>query len=63
MSFTIKQSHLNDNFNEIVKVLKENPFATTQSFEKLEPKSAGLYSRRLKSLEPLTTQFNFRYLE
>ena len=43
----IKQSHLKDNFNEIVKALKENPFAPTQSFEKLEPKSAGLYSRRI----------------
>jgi Txe/YoeB family toxin of toxin-antitoxin system len=43
----IKQSHLIDNFNEIVKVLKEDPFEPTQSFEKLQPKSAGLYSRRI----------------
>jgi len=43
----IKQSHLIDNFNEIVQVLKEDPFAPTQSFEKLQPKSAGLYSRRI----------------
>lgn len=43
----IKQSHLIENFNEIVQALKENPFAPTQSFEKLQPKSAGLYSRRI----------------
>ena len=43
----IKQSHLKENFNEVVQALKENPFAPTQSFEKLQPKSAGLYSRRI----------------
>ena len=43
----IKQSHLKENFNEIIHVLKEDSFAPTQSFEKLQPKSAGLYSRRI----------------
>ena len=43
----IKQSHLEENFNEVIQVLKENPFAQTQSFEKLQPRSAGLYSRRI----------------
>ncbi|MGO1653145.1 MAG: Txe/YoeB family addiction module toxin [Senegalia sp. (in: firmicutes)] len=43
----IKQSHLKENFNEVVQALKENPFAQTQSFEKLQPRSAGLYSRRI----------------
>lgn len=43
----IKQSHLKENFNEVVQTLKENPFAPTQSFEKLQAKSAGLYSRRI----------------
>ena len=43
----IKQSHLKENFNEVVQELKENPFAPTQSFEKLQPSSAELYSRRI----------------
>lgn len=43
----IKQSHLKENFNEVVQTLKENPFELTQSFEKLQPKSSGLYSRRI----------------
>lgn len=43
----IKQSNLRENFEEIVKTLKENPFALTQSFEKLHPKSSELYSRRI----------------
>ena len=43
----IKKSHLIANFNEIINVLKEDPFAPTQSFEKLYPKSSGLYSRRI----------------
>lgn len=43
----IKQSHLKENFNEVVQALKENPFAPTQSFEKLQPRSSGLYSRRI----------------
>jgi Txe/YoeB family toxin of toxin-antitoxin system len=34
-------------FDEIVQTLKENPFAPTQSFEKLQLKSSGLYSRRI----------------
>jgi len=43
----IKTSHLKENFEEIIKTLKENPFEETQSFEKLYPKSAELYSRRI----------------
>jgi len=43
----IKNSNLKENFGEIVQTLKENPYAPTQSFEKLYPKSAELYSRRL----------------
>lgn len=43
----IKHSHLRNNFNEIVQTLKEDPFASTQSFEKLQPRSAAFYSRRI----------------
>lgn len=43
----IKTSHLKENFEGIIQTLKENPFEQTQSFEKLYPKSAELYSRRI----------------
>lgn len=43
----IKHSHLRKNFNEVVQALKEDPFAATQSFEKLQPRSAAFYSRRI----------------
>ena len=43
----IKYSHLIKNFNEIIQTLKEDPFALTQSFEKLQPRSTQLYSRRI----------------
>lgn len=43
----IKQSHLRENFNEVVQTLKKDPFAPTQSFEKLQPRSAAFYSRRI----------------
>ena len=43
----IKQSYLIKNFNEVVQALKEDPFAPTQSFEKLQPRSAAFYSRRI----------------
>jgi toxin YoeB len=43
----IKNSHLKENFLDVVQTLKKNPFAPTQSFEKLQPKSTGLYSRRI----------------
>ena len=43
----IKQSHLIKNITEVVQALKEAPFAPTQSFEKLQSRSAALYSRRI----------------
>ena len=43
----IKNSHLKENFEEVIQTLKENPFKQTQSFEQLQPKSVGLYSRRI----------------
>lgn len=43
----IKKSYLIKNFNEVVQALKEDPFAPTQSFEKLQPRSAAFYSRRI----------------
>lgn len=43
----IKQSNLKNQFESVVQVLKENPFQPTQSFEKLQPKHSGRYSRRI----------------
>lgn len=43
----IKQSPLKKNVDEILKVLKNDPYEQSQSFEKLLPKSEGRYSRRL----------------
>lgn len=43
----IKPSHLVSNFQEIIDTLKIDPYAQTQSFEKLYPKSSGRYSRRI----------------
>ena len=43
----IKQSHLKENFNEVIHALKEDRFAPTQSFEKLQLRSAELYSKRI----------------
>jgi Txe/YoeB family toxin of toxin-antitoxin system len=45
----IKYSNLKSSFDEVVAQLKQNPYAPTQSFEKLQPYSAGRYSRRLNS--------------
>jgi Txe/YoeB family toxin of toxin-antitoxin system len=43
----LKRSYLRDRFDEIIAVLKDNPYAPTDSLEKLLPYSDGLYSRRL----------------
>ena len=43
----IQHSHLKEQFLEVVKSLKENPYMPTQSFEKLHPKHLGRYSRRI----------------
>ncbi|GKT03951.1 Txe/YoeB family addiction module toxin [Furfurilactobacillus entadae] len=45
----LKRSHLKEQFLDIVNTLKSNPYDLTQSFEKLQPTSAGLYSRRLNT--------------
>ena len=43
----IKQSNLKERFEEIVETLKQNPYDTSNQFEKLVPYSEGLYSKRL----------------
>ncbi len=43
----LKQSHLDRRFLDVVETLKTNPYAPTDSFEKLHPAIAGRYSRRL----------------
>ena len=43
----LKASNLRKQFEEIVSVLKDDPYYPSQSFEKLFPKHEGRYSRRL----------------
>lgn len=43
----IKQSQLKDQFMQIIDVLKIDPYHKSQSFEKLQPKHLGRYSRRI----------------
>lgn len=54
----IKQSHLKDPFFEVVKVLKRDPYEPSQSFEKLQPYSAGRYSRRINSQHRVVYKVN-----
>lgn len=43
----IKHSNLKKQFEAIIDVLKKDPYYPNQSFEKLQPKQAGRYSRRI----------------
>ncbi|WP_056942241.1 Txe/YoeB family addiction module toxin [Secundilactobacillus kimchicus] len=45
----LKQSNLKDQFLKTIAILKHDPFQPTQSFEKLQPPSSQLYSRRLNA--------------
>ena len=45
----LKKSNLKTQFLKTVAILKEDPYQPTQSFEKLQPASRGLYSRRLNA--------------
>ena len=45
----LKKSNLKAQFLKTVAILKENPYQPTQSFEKLQPTSRGLYSMRLNA--------------
>lgn len=43
----LKQSQLKHQFLNIIETLKKDPYSPTQSFEKLQPKHLGRYSRRI----------------
>ncbi|WP_251522124.1 Txe/YoeB family addiction module toxin [Staphylococcus sp. Marseille-Q6910] len=43
----LKHSHLKKQFLEIIETLKTDPYQQSQSFEKLQPKHLGRYSRRI----------------
>ena len=45
----LRDSRLRDRFEQIAATLKTDPFAPTDSFEKLHPLGSRLYSRRLNS--------------
>ncbi|CAD7360780.1 MULTISPECIES: Txe/YoeB family addiction module toxin [Staphylococcus] len=43
----INKSHLKEQFLNVVETLKIDPYEPSQSFEKLQPKHLGRYSRRI----------------
>lgn len=43
----LKRSRLQDQFLQIIEILKDDPYQQIQSFEKLQPKHLGRYSRRI----------------
>lgn len=43
----LKRFRLQDQFLQIIKILKDDPYQQSQSFEKLQPKHLGRYSRRI----------------
>ncbi|HCU7193630.1 TPA: Txe/YoeB family addiction module toxin [Staphylococcus aureus] len=43
----LKRSRLQDQFLQTIKILKDDPYQQSQSFEKLQPKHLGRYSRRI----------------
>ncbi|WP_145243428.1 MULTISPECIES: Txe/YoeB family addiction module toxin [Staphylococcus] len=45
----LKRSRLQDQFLQIIKILKDDPYQQSQSFEKLQPKHLGRYSRRINN--------------
>lgn len=45
----IKRSNLKEQFLKTISVLKDDPYQPSQSFEKLQPTSSGLYSRRINA--------------
>ena len=45
----LKKSNLKESFMKVLSILKEDPYKPTQTFEKLQPKSAGHYSLRLNN--------------
>lgn len=54
----IKRSHLTKQFEEVVQVLRRNPYEPSQSFEKLHPKSEGRYSRRINQQHRVVYKVN-----
>ena len=43
----LKASHLHHRFIELCETLASDPFAPSDRFEKLQPRSEGYYSRRI----------------
>lgn len=54
----LKRSHLQQSFMQVVADLKSDPYQPTQSFEKLQPTSRGLYSRRINSQHRVVYDIN-----
>ncbi|WP_019790187.1 Txe/YoeB family addiction module toxin [Streptococcus sobrinus] len=43
----LEQASLKEDFNEIVAILKENPYSRVRRMEKLNPKNREIYSMRI----------------
>lgn len=54
----VMSSPLKNSFQEIKKTLENDPYTPNQSFEKLQPPGAGLYSRRLNSQHRVVYKIN-----
>ncbi|MDF7666247.1 Txe/YoeB family addiction module toxin [Bifidobacterium sp. ESL0745] len=54
----LKRSHLKQPFMQVVADLKSDPYQLTQSFEKLQLASRGLYSRRINSQHRVVYDIN-----
>ena len=54
----LKQSNLKRQFQSVIEILKQNPYYPNQSFEKLQPKHLGFYSRRLNQQHRIVYKIN-----
>ena len=54
----LKQSNLKQQFQSVIEILKRNPYYSNQSFEKVQPKHLGFYSRRLNQQHRIVYKIN-----
>lgn len=54
----LKQSNLKRQFQSVIEILKRNPYYPNQSFEKVQPKHLGFYSRRLNQQHRIVYKIN-----
>lgn len=54
----LKQFNLKQQFQTVIEILKRNPYYPNQSFEKVQPKHLGFYSRRLNQQHRIVYKIN-----